>query len=153
MGNSHRTNLGGGSNFVCLTSNATYNSHSSPQGEGTSIYGAKYKTKFHGFKKNLNNNRALCAACYREHRGSQIVIPATNVCPLGWTLEYRGYLMSAHYQDRHSSEFVCVDEEAQPGGTTFSEGAALYVVESLCDPLPCKPFANGYQLSCVVCTK
>lgn len=152
MASNLNSNQGGGSNNICLPSNTTYPYPPSPQG-GTIIYGTKYHTKFHGFKNDLNNNLAVCAACYVEYRGSQIMIPATNVCPVAWALEYRGYLMSSRNGNIHSSEFVCVDEEAQPGGTGFSEGATLNMVESLCGTLPCKLLGTRHQLSCVVCTK
>lgn len=152
MANSQYTASGGGSNFICLTNNVTYVTYPSPQ-EGTNIYGTKYYTSFQGFKNNLNEHLALCAVCYTAYRGSQIMVPATKECPIGWTVEYRGYLMSGHYDNHHSSEFVCVDEEAEPGGTSFGDGAVLYVVQGLCDPLSCKPFVNGRQLACVVCTK
>lgn len=152
MANGHYKKMGSGSNFLCLTNNVTYGTHAGRR-EGSSIYGTKYYTPSEGFKNNLNENLALCAVCHVKSRGSKIMVPATNVCPVGWTAEYRGYLMSAHHQHHHSSEFVCVDEAAEEGGKTWTDGAVLYAAAGLCDPLPCKPFTNGYQLTCVVCTK
>ena len=81
------------------------------------------------------------------------MVPATNMCPVGWTVKYHGYLMSTHDQDHHSSQFVCVDDEAEAGGVAFGDGAALCVVQGRFGALPCELFANGFQLTCAVCTK
>ena len=75
------------------------------------------------------------------------MIPATNKCPPGWTKEYHGYLMTSHRGHKHASAYVCVDSDAEvvPGSHGNTNGALLYVVESACGALPCRP--------CVVCTK
>ena len=156
MANGYSKHRGGGSNYICLTSDVKYGVHSHPTNIRklrATIHGAKYYTTFRGFKNHVNEHLVPCAVCYVDSRGSQIMVPATNMCPKGWIVEYRGYLMSGHDQNHHSSQFVCVDERAEPGGTTFDDGAALHVVRSHCGALPCKLFPNGYQLTCVVCTK
>ena len=85
-----------------------------------------------------------------------MMIPATNKCPSGWTREYHGYLMTSHYAEKHSSEFVCIDvnAEAVPGGYRNTNGALLYLVQVNCGfGIPCVPYVEGKELTCVVCTK
>ena len=158
MGSDHFTHSGGGSNFLCLTNNPIYDKHVDGWQGTASIYGTEYQpgSSFPGFTSgNLEDHDAPCAVCYVRSRGSQIMIPATNKCPSGWTREYHGYLMTSHYAHKHSSEYVCVDVDAEviPGSHTSTNGALLYLVQGSCGALPCKPYIHGYELTCVVCTK
>ena len=87
-----------------------------------------------------------------------MMIPAKMNCPSGWAREYHGYLMSGHKNHDSSYEFVCVDRnpEARPGGSGVNQnGALFYPVESRCNigNLPCGPYIDGGELTCVVCTK
>jgi hypothetical protein len=82
------------------------------------------------------------------------MIPARNICPSGWTLEYKGYLMSEANGHKGRTQFICVDGNAE--GTTGShgnqDGAHLYLVENR--GLPSPPYDyDGKELTCVVCTK
>ena len=106
------------------------------------------------FPKNLHDHEAVCAVCHAESRGSHVIIPARNVCPSGWTLEYHGYLMSPHIGHKRS-EFICVDSapEARQGTQASLDGGLLYVVESHCGSLPCLSYKQGAELTCAVCTK
>lgn len=120
------------------------------------IYGTEYQTSTFPGLKSLYQHDAPCALCYVRTRGSQIMIPGTNKCPAGWSREYKGYLMTSHYNHAHPSEYVCVDEgaEAVDGGHSDTNGALLYVVEGSCShALPCGPYRDAHELTCVVCTK
>ena len=157
MGSGYYAHHGGGSNFVCLPNNPIYDKYIQGwQGTG-GIYGTEYQPgNFPGFSKNLNQQDAPCAVCYVKSRVSQIMIPATNKCPSGWTKEYHGYLMTSHYGHNHASEFVCidVDAEAVPGGHRDTNGALLYLVQADCNHgVPCVPYIHSHKLVCVVCTK
>ena len=59
--------------------------------------------------------------------------------------------------DRHDNnkEFVCLDEEpeAVSGSHQDFDGALFYAVEGICGSLQCPPYVNGWELTCVVCTK
>ena len=83
-----------------------------------------------------------------------VMIPARNQCYDGWHMEYHGYLMSNHHS-YHRSEFVCMDKtpEADDKGFRNEDGALFYFVEGSCGSLPCPPYDNGKELTCVVCTK
>ena len=74
------------------------------------IYGTEYQASTFPDLKNLDQHDAPCAAYYVRTRGSQIMIPGTNKCPSGWTREYKGHLMTSHYNHAHSSDYVCTDE-------------------------------------------
>ncbi|KAJ7381751.1 hypothetical protein OS493_039219 [Desmophyllum pertusum] len=157
MGSDYFMHTGGGSNFLCLTNNPIYDKYESGFQRTAVIHGTEYQSgSFPGFKNNIDQHNAPCAVCYVRSRGSQIMIPASNKCPSGWTREYHGYLMTSHYNHAHSSEYVCIDEDAEvvPGTHADTNGALLYVVEGDCGHgLPCKPYIHGYELTCVVCTK
>ena len=94
------------------------------------MFGVEYEMNAHAplFPKNLHDHDAPCAVCFAESRGSQVMIPARNVCPSGWNLEYKGYLMSGHISHKRS-QFICVDSapEATTGTHTNLNGA-LYIV-------------------------
>ena len=63
--------------------------------------------------------------------------------------------MAGHYSHKGRSEFICVDGNptATIGTHVDKNGALLYFVEGACGSLPCGPYTNGYELTCVVCTK
>ena len=105
--------------------------------------------------KNLYNHDAPCAVCFVKSRDSMLMMPARNDCPSGWTKEYHGYLMTAYHGDKHSSEFICVDDNPEyvRGSKQDQDGALLYPVEGVCGSLPCLPYVAGRELTCAVCTK
>ena len=67
------------------------------------------------------------------------MIPVASDCPLGWTREYWGYLMTEAYSSKANSDFVCVDEDAEdvPFSHGAQGGAKLNPVENSCYVLPC----------------
>jgi hypothetical protein len=157
MGGSYFSHSGGASNYLCLPLNPIFDKIN-PGTQGYSyIYGTEYQSNSHPntLSRNVHNHDAPCAVCYVEARGSHLMIPARNVCASGWTLEYKGYLMSAYYGHKGRTQFICVDDNAE--GTTGSHsdnnGALLFFVETVCGSLPCPPYGNGKELTCVVCTK
>ena len=154
MGGSWYDNTGGGSNYLCLSLNPIFDKTTSGNQGYSNIYGTEYQVS-NMFPKNVDDHDAPCAACHTESRGSQLMIPGRNICPSGWTLEYKGYLMSANQGSDGRTQFVCVDANAE--GTTGSHsnqnGALLYFAESHCGSLPCPPYATGLEITCAVCTK
>ncbi len=79
------------------------------------------------------------------------MIPARTSCPPSWRREYYGYLMA---QDRDYSTYECVDVgmEIVPG-TAGQEGVAVLVhVEASCNGLPCHPYIEDKELTCVICS-
>ena len=87
-------------------------------------------------------------------RASQMMIPGRNVCPAGWTREYKGYLMAAYHR-HYRTMYTCMDENPDyTRGTHASlDGALFYFVQGACGSLPCKPYIAGHELTCAVCTR
>ena len=85
-----------------------------------------------------------------------MMIPAKRTCPQGWTLEYEGLLMAGYHGHQGQSEYVCVSlgMETVAGGAGNTNGGLFYVVEIDCGyALHCPPYKDGYEVSCVVCSK
>ncbi|XP_031564259.1 uncharacterized protein LOC116299687 isoform X1 [Actinia tenebrosa] len=147
---------GGGANYVCLPETPKYGRYKNGYQNTALMYGTEYEvSRFNQFTRNLHNHDAPCAVCYVTTRSTKMMIPATYACPSGWTREYNGYLMSERYKHSHSSNFICVDQnaEAVPGTIANREGALLYPVEGVCGSLPCLPYVDGRELTCAVCSK
>ena len=157
MGGSWYQQYGGASNYLCLPLNPIFDRTTSGSQGYSYIYGTEYEVSGQSniFTEKLHDHDAPCAVCHVESRGSQVMIPARNICPSSWTLEYKGYLMSAYYGHKGRTQFICVDgnAEATTGSHVNHNGALLYFVEGSCGSLPCPPYANGKELTCVVCTK
>ena len=156
MGGSHYSHTGGGGEYICLPNNPKYDKYRDGNQAGSYIYGTEYEVNtYNPFKSNLHDHDAPCAVCYVQSRATQLMIPARNDCPSGWTEEYHGYLMAGHSGHTHSTSFLCIDGEAEfvHGSHADRNGALLYLVEGQCGSLPCLPYVSGRELTCAVCTK
>ena len=150
---------GSGINYLCLPTDPEYDE---PVTEMQSNRGAVYSTEYYTNDftplQNMQDYDVPCAVCSTT-RGV-MMIPAKKTCPADWTLEYYGYLMSEGYE-KLASEFVCVDRFPDhsdvDGSSGNQDGALLSPVEARCASdhgnLPCNPYTNGYELTCVVCSK
>ena len=109
------------------------------------------------FGKNVNQHNVPCVVCQSVGRITALRIPGRTECYKGWTKEYSGYLMGAHWNHKKSSDYTCVDgdPEVVQGSARDQNGHLLYFVETSCykDALPCPPYVNGREIACVVCTK
>ena len=94
--------------------------------------------------------------CYASTRETVLMVPARTSCPTSWTGEYSGYIMSARVSDTGRSSYICVDQAYEPAhgsqGQTSGTGH-LDHVEVNCNTMPCPPYVNYKELTCVVCTK
>ena len=64
--------------------------------------------------------------------------------------------MTGHYTQASSNNYACVDEHAQTrtGLQANMDGALFYHVQASCHTLGvCPPYTEGYELTCVVCTR
>jgi len=156
---------GGGSNFLCLPKDPDWDSFIDGLQWSGHIAGVEYEV----FNSNNNvfsesnagsvplcNNPAPCAVCYVNQRSTVFMVPAKTQCPDGWSIEYRGYLVSEATQnaDRKRSSYVCWDRtpEIAVGGTDQAQ-AVIYPVAVICGTLPCSTYVSGRELTCVVCSK
>ncbi|CAH1269381.1 Hypp4164 [Branchiostoma lanceolatum] len=156
-GGTHYTQTGGGTNYLCLPKNPEWGSYQDGhQLNSAYIYGAEYELS-HDVpfgSKNLNDHDVPCAVC-QTYRSNQLMIPARKTCPTGWFPEYDGYLMASYRDHAGAKEYVCMDKkpEAEHAGHLNHDGALFYPVEAACGALPCPPYVDGRELTCVVCSK
>ena len=103
----------------------------------------------------LQDHDVPCAVCTSGSHRTVLMIPARTECYDGWREQYRGYLVAASYSDKGRTEFVCMDQEpeADADGYRADGGVRFYQAEGRCGSLPCPPYSEGKEFSCVVCTK
>ena len=146
------TQSGGGANHLCLPKVPEYNlPYNTKNVVVTYLHGTQYENVFNG----KHDHNAPCAVCYVSTRSTIIMIPAKSSCPPSWTREYYGYLM-AEYSSHKRSMYECVekDMESIPGSSSDVTGALFYHTKAGCNVgIPCPPYDNLKELSCVVCTK
>ena len=127
------------------------------------LYGIQYQTNSAEYRDGTTAYHAKptpCADCYVPQRSAQLMNPASNTCPVGWTREYNGYLMSeashvfgALTSSHHSTSYICVDSAPEVAtGPGLTQGL-LYFTRVGCGTLPCSKFTARFNVPCVVCTK
>jgi len=151
----HYAHSGSGHNTLCLTDSPTWGDHNDGNQQGALIYGMEYETSGFGLSTlaGLQNYDARCTVCLRTPATVSVMVPGTQVCPSGLTLEYAGYLMATHYT-QGSGEFVCVDQAPESAGSPVSnDGGLWYPTEAECGSLPCLPYIQDREVTCAVCTR
>ncbi|PVD18683.1 hypothetical protein C0Q70_21233 [Pomacea canaliculata] len=149
MGGGLNNKTGSAANALCLTLEPVYDGHNPPTWTST-VYGSEYETT----PEEKQDQDGVCSVC-RVHRSTTLMIPGTNVCPNGWTLEYSGYLMAGHDNNPASTEYICVDkkQDARYGSNANNNGNIYYYTIGICGSLPCPPYVQGKVVTCVVCSK
>ena len=153
---SHYLHTGGGSNYICLVENPKY----PPQATTSStnyIYGTEYETGG-GALHRVDQHNPPCVACHVTTRSTQLMIPGTDQCPGGWTLEYAGWLVSEYHTNKGRTMYVCLDKDAEVlrGEEANTGGALMYHAVVYCASsrgIPCPPYVHRKDLACAVCTK
>lgn len=151
MGSSKYNTTGGAANHLCLTTSPAYDHHNIPQYGHTNIYGSEYATCWEPECKYT----PTCAVC-RTPRAASVMIPGTNVCAHGWTLEYSGYIMAGALEHKAATEYICVDSRRGYYGSHHhvdDDESYLYYTTFICGGLPCPPFADHAIVLCAVCSK
>ena len=161
VGGSHYTHTGGGSNYLCLHRDPEWGPKTTSgfQSYGH-LYGAEYEIYSNDpFSKanaqSLPDNDVPCAVCLVSGRPTKLMIPARLTCPDGWTKEYSGYLMAEAYTHKGRTTYVCMDNapEVMDGGGSNQNGVLFYNTEAACGSLPCPKYGDGWEVTCVVCSK
>jgi len=120
------------------------------------MYGAEYETETYSssYLHGCDENDIPCAVCYVNPYSTVYMVPAKYFHPTGWTREYYGYLMAERY-DHKRSQFTCIDIafKSAIGSSANLDCLLFHFVEGRCGSLPCPPYDNTRELSCVVCTK
>ena len=170
MAANHHLHYGGGTNYLCLPEEPQWKRNSSVDAHTGWLYGVEYdfQGSYPSFFSTANTggrpvhqNPVPCAVCYVPQRSTSLMIPARNSCPVGWTQEYGGYLMSDHSfsiqhwnQPRAGMSYICGDQAPEiANGAKTQQQAWLEVVRVGCGMLPCSKYPTGAELTCVVCTK
>ena len=163
----HHYRIGGGSNYLCLPEDPQWKNHSTSAASSGWLYGTEYRlTTSHdplfrnGGKSVFFGKPIPCAVCYVPQRSAQLIIPASNECPVGWTREYDGYLMPEHSNSpgakayaHHSTSYICIDASPETAVGAITQGQGLlYFVKVGCGTLPCSKYHDGWEVACVVCT-
>ncbi|XP_052790160.1 short-chain collagen C4-like [Mya arenaria] len=156
----------GAADYLCLTSEPIWGVYDDTlHTYSAKIYGTEYEFGGEGypdggaqfFGKNIQNHDASCAVCITSRRAT-VMIPGRNQCYPGWTKEYSGYLvsgLSGTQGHASSSNYACLDAEAEYENSDFENrnGKLMYLVEAVCGSLPCPPYVNYREITCVVCSK
>nr|KAG5687559.1 hypothetical protein BaRGS_023115 [Batillaria attramentaria] len=132
------------------TKGTVYDGHPVPQWGPTLLFGAEYEVGPEP-QKQLD---AECAVCVSP-RPLTVMVPATNTCHPGWTVEYTGYIMAGYHGHEAATEFVCVDAalDGRFGSGADNNGHLFYYTVGKCGSLPCPPYEEGKVITCVVCSK
>ncbi|KAJ8303216.1 hypothetical protein KUTeg_019612 [Tegillarca granosa] len=153
MAGSWYDDTGSGSNFLCLPTDPLWGHYNDRPSTSTAhIYGTEYQTL--EFAPTLTNEDAPCSVCRADAASTVLMIPGRNKCYTGWNMKYNGYLVAGFWGYK-KSEYLCLDSSPDViyGGHTDLNGAVIYSVEGVCGSLPCPPYVNARELTCVVCSK
>ena len=162
-GGSYGFAYGGGADYLCLPTDPEWGNKSTAGSKyhTSLLYGAEYEIHNedgHFSTQNanyFNDEDVPCAVCRLANRPSKLMIPAKLSCPDSWTKEYSGFLMTNYDGNRGRTRYVCMDyaPEIIAGGASNVNGALFYGVEAKCGPLPCPQYKDGWDITCVVCSK
>ncbi|KAJ8046077.1 hypothetical protein HOLleu_09252 [Holothuria leucospilota] len=160
VGGKHFTQKGSGTNYLCLHSNPTFDRPQAGRNYGAYIYGTEFEAgSYAGLPQLSQEAEVACSVCLATSKHDVLMIPGVNSCPQGqgWREEYHGYLTAMHYT-YSATEYICMDHEAEgiPRTGHDNDPSLLYVVEGVCGSsgggLPCPPYVDGYEITCVVCS-
>ena len=155
-GGKHFLHKGSGTNHLCLPRNPKFqlyghHQHRIPARPTVSgyVYGAEYTSWFGShYKYNIP-----CSVC-RAPQSTTIMLPATPVCPQGWTTQYTGHL-TAQYKDHYATEYVCLDgsPDNYDDSSEKDQQHLFYYVLARCGSLPCSTYRDDRAVTCGVCSK
>ena len=118
------------------------------------VYWIEYETG-NGPIYSVHNHNVPCAVCYVSARLVLLTIPAKTMCPVSWTREYYGYLMTAA-DNYHRTTYECMDKDAEAAAGSVGNhpnSGEIFYTEAYCDGIPCPPYDSEKELTCVVCSK
>ncbi|WAR16537.1 hypothetical protein MAR_031131 [Mya arenaria] len=158
-GGSFYTHKGAAVNYLCLTKEPLWGNYKDAAlAEGAYLYGGEYqfnsRNRNNFFGKEIHQHDAPCAVCETK-RSTILMIPGRNKCLDGWTEEYHGYLVAGQFSHDAGSEYICLDAKPEVISDSVKslDGKLFYLVEGRCGTLPCPPYVNNREITCVVCSK
>lgn len=157
VGGSKQTE-GGAANLLCLPTDPTWERYRNGIQGGAGIYGVDYEFNSDATigdmdRTNVNDKDTPCVVCNHLSHSSFYMVPGRSVCHSGWTLEYKGYLMSGAANVTGASEYICVDVDPEGVMGQNANVRQLFHVEARCQGLRCPPYVDGREITCAVCSK
>lgn len=135
IGGAHYSHRGSGSEYLCLPDVPKWGFYQNGSQNAGLLYASEMETAGYGIGsdfKNMNNKEAACCVCQVAKRDKVIMIPGRRSCYDGWTKEYVGYLMAAHYSHNHATSWICMYEKPEPHQNNNSgnqQGSLMYPTE------------------------
>ena len=173
-GGSWYRKTGGATNYLCMPDNPDYLQYDSRVQGNNYVSGVGYDLE-QGQPLNVNPNvrghNVPCAVYMAVSRCSLLMIPGKTSCPVSWTTEYVGYLMSGPQSQGLLTTYECVDKdpESVPGLNAADWGSGsgsnsgldsgewnmgfFTHIEISCNGVACPPYVAGRELTCVVCSR
>ncbi|XP_064625070.1 uncharacterized protein LOC135486492 isoform X1 [Lineus longissimus] len=163
-GAQHYTHVGGSAEYICVSDKPEYASKTAAgetdrawlNGIELQVFVTNFFSTANADPNGLHDSDLRCAVCRNRVRTSMLMIPGTKSCPGNWQQEYWGYLMTGHYKHKAAYSYACVDDAPEAGGENGArndDGGLMYHAQGSCGSLPCPPYVQGFEMTCVVCTK
>lgn len=135
VGGAHYSHRGSGSEYLCLPDVPKWGYYNNGSQNAGLLYVSEMETAGYGLGsdyKNMNNKEPACCVCMVNRRDKVLMIPGRRSCYDGWTLEYKGYLMAAHYSHNHATSWICMYEKPETHVNSNSgnqQGSLMYPTE------------------------
>ena len=152
MAGSHHRHQGGGTTRLCMPFDPQYTLTSIPGIQG---YSPLDIVEYQNTVKHTGLD-IPCVVCVAPKKHLVFMLPGKTSCPASFTREYDGYLMSERNHPNHyRSTFECVDAalEGVRGSVGFQHAGWFGHTEAVCNGLPCPPYNNHQEITCVVCSR
>eukprot|EP00049_Salpingoeca_infusionum_P023736 m.13631 g.13631 ORF g.13631 m.13631 type:complete len:4451 (+) comp5977_c0_seq1:73-13425(+) len=150
----HYTHGGSGTNQLCMINVPKYRETSGSDQGGAQLYRMEYQTSANKLSntQGVNDYDVVCSVCQAaSSQPYSLIIPGRTTCPSGWREEFQGYLM-AENTGHYRSNFVCMDQYPEAGGSSGNEnGGLLYHVE-IAGGVHNKAYQQYSEVACVQCT-
>ena len=105
---------GGTNDYLCLPENPEYLEFRTGVQGRSPLHGGEYQSEDNQPLSAYEQDNVPCVVYCTSLRVSVLMIPAHLSCPPTWTLEYCGYLMTAH-KSHHRHSTACMDKD--PGSS------------------------------------
>ncbi|XP_052072404.1 uncharacterized protein LOC127710517 [Mytilus californianus] len=162
VGGSSYTKSGSAVDYLCLINDPQWGIYDSKVNANPFIGGAL----FHSHDINVPNSlfdkdmydhhRVPCSVCQKMKKASTIMIPARKDCYGNLVKEYDGYLYAGYPDHEAASEYICLDktpEALDKSHSDWTDKKLLYPVRVNCNgAIPCPPYVDGREVTCVVCS-
>ncbi|CAC5397742.1 unnamed protein product [Mytilus coruscus] len=161
-GGSSYTKSGSAVNHLCLPKQPQWGVYDEKVNNNAFVGGVAFDVHDIDIKNFLFDNSKYdgyslpCAVCHTKIGSSTIMIPGRKDCIGCWKKEYTGYLMSGWPGHASATEYICVDADAEKlkKASNWNDKRMLYSVAAKCNGiLPCPPYVDGREMTCVVCSK